>query len=767
MDSAPGSAAPATAIVATHRLSGDEAVIGEVALHPDLDALELAGVTEMPLTGDSGAAVIVHDRPDGSCVLAGPPGWLGEAVAGGDLLAFRWDGAALSVEPINPGAAGASAGDLAAAMARAFAGQPAPVAFLTQVLGAALDEEPVLFTTVPAPMGEVLPRAGLEYYEGLVGPPETDWAGLQAAQDRQEHLAGLAATFGLSEAGVEALSLLVSRLGRGDLPAEDERPAVEDPAAVEAVAALASEDGVAPALLMAVDQRDDAAPERLERLAGRWLRVARGRQRGAALWVQAACAERRGDQDRQEQLLGEAVAAHSTYRPALQDSAWYASDRGQAGRAAALLATGGVAAEDPWRGALELFSRPGPNQGPRNDPCKCGSGRKAKNCCLAANGWPLEARLPWLYDKALSFLHRPPQRTAVAQLMGGFPEDPFLQELALFEGGVLPGFLQARGPLLPPDERELAESWVGNRRRLCEVTEVRVDEGLVLEDLLSGETLEVGERTATHHLRRHRLVFVRILPDGRGNLQLIGDVMLVPFARHQSLLELLRRSESGSDTRSEPAGGAAELARWWTTATGPPRLTNREGERAVLGRAVFELAAGAEPEKVVAALAGPFEPAGSDLVLLGELADGERVVRGRVRVSGRRIVLEANSAERLEHLLELVEEAAPEVNLVDSVAVPLAPTGPPDHGGGVTSQPVALETEELAEEPATGERMREYEERWVDQPIPALGGLSPRRAANDHERRRDLLRLLAEMDSGSGPAGMDAGRVRWLLGLED
>lgn len=746
--------APATAVVASHRLSGEEAAIGEVTLHPDLDALELAGVGEMPLVGGSSAAHIVHDRPDGSCVLSGPPGWLGEAAAGGDVLAFRWDGAALAVEPVDP-AGGAGAGELAAALARAFAAQPAPVAFLTQVIEAALRDQPGLLEDAPEPLGQVLPQAGLEYYEGLVGPPGTDWASLQAAQDRQEQLGDVAATFGLSPAGVEALNLLVSRLSRPDPPAEDDRPAVEDPVAIEAATALASEDGVAPALLASVDQMDEAAPERLERLAGRWLRAARGRQRAAALWVQAGCAERRGDQDRQEQLLGEAVSAHPKYRPALQDSAWYASDRGQAGRAAALLATGGVAAEDPWRRALELFSRPGPNQGPRNDPCKCGSGRKAKNCCLAANGWPIEARLPWLYDKALSFLHRPAQRAAVALVMGGFPQDPFLQDLALFEGGGLPRFLEARGPLLPSDERGLAESWVGSRRRLCEVAEVRVDEGLVLEDLLSGERLEVGERAATHHLRRHRLVFVRVVPDGGGNLQLVGDVMLVPFARHQSLLELLGNQ-----------AGAAELARWWTAASRPRRLTNREGEVAVLGRAVFELAAGAEPEKVVAALSEPLEPAGADLVLLGELEDGERVVRGRVRVSGRRIVVEANSAERLEHLLELVEEAAPEVSLVDSVAVPLAPTGPPDHGGGVSSQPVALETEELAEEPAPGERMREYEQRWVDQPIPALAGISPRQAAGDAERRRDLLRLLAEMDSPSGPAGMDAAHLRSLLGLE-
>ncbi|MBW3555933.1 MAG: hypothetical protein KY454_03235, partial [Actinobacteria bacterium] len=243
------------------------------------------------------------------------------------------------------------------------------------------------------------------------------------------------------------------------------------------------------------------------------------------------------------------------------------------------------------------------------------------------------------------------------------------------------------------------------------------------------------------------------------------DVMLVPFRRHQSLVELLADSPT-----------AAELARWWSTAAAPPRLTNREGELAVLGRAVFEIDAGAGPEAVADALAGELERSGDDLVLLGELDNGEQVVRGRVRVAGRRIVVEANSAERLEHLLELVERAAPQVNLVDSVAVPLAPTGPPDHGGGVSSQPVALETEELAEATvaATDDRIRDYEQRWVDEAVPALGGLTPREAVADAAHRRSLLRLLAEMEgAGSAatadqpaPAGMDAARIRSLLGLE-
>lgn len=36
-----------------------------------------------------------------------------------------------------------------------------------------------------------------------------------------------------------------------------------------------------------------------------------------------------------------------------------------------------------------------------------------------------------------------------------------------------------------------------------------------------------------------------------------------------------------------------------------------------------------------------------------------------------------------------------------------------------------------------------YEQEWLDLPVPALSGLTPRQAADDPTRRDDLVRLLA------------------------
>jgi hypothetical protein len=66
--------------------------------------------------------------------------------------------------------------------------------------------------------------------------------------------------------------------------------------------------------------------------------------------------------------------------------------------------------------------------------------------------------------------------------------------------------------------------------------------------------------------------------------------------------------------------------------------------------------------------------------------------------------------------------------------------------------------------------VREQEARWVDEPVPALAGLTPRQAAGDPTRREDLVALLHEFDRQAPPPGavtFDPDRLRALLGLDD
>jgi hypothetical protein len=64
------------------------------------------------------------------------------------------------------------------------------------------------------------------------------------------------------------------------------------------------------------------------------------------------------------------------------------------------------------------------------------------------------------------------------------------------------------------------------------------------------------------------------------------------------------------------------------------------------------------------------------------------------------------------------------------------------------------------------EVIRDYETKWLDEPIPALAGHTPRQAADDPTRRGDLIKLLDTFPAGAAArGGMDADRLRAALGL--
>lgn len=62
--------------------------------------------------------------------------------------------------------------------------------------------------------------------------------------------------------------------------------------------------------------------------------------------------------------------------------------------------------------------------------------------------------------------------------------------------------------------------------------------------------------------------------------------------------------------------------------------------------------------------------------------------------------------------------------------------------------------------------VRDYEQKWLDESIPALAGYTPRQAAADPTRRGDLIRLLDSFPVERGKPGvMDVDRLRAALGL--
>jgi len=267
--------------------------------------------------------------------------------------------------------------------------------------------------------------------------------------------------------------------------------------------------------------------------------------------------------ERAEACLREALAADPGHEDALEDAAWYASDRGDAARAVRFLDR---MADDPDEARSDLLRRYAAagrvaESAGRNDPCPCGSGRKFKQCCLVAGSQatdhPLPERVRWLWEKMRWWLDRGEHEArvlTVAFLLGGgkpvrddeafWVDFDIASSLVLFADGVVDEFLRVRGVLLPDDERHLAVRWSRTDRSLHEVTEVRVGAGVRLRDLRTGDVVEVMERTASAQLAVGDLICAHPVFDGVG-CQFVGGIVPV---RPDLVPTLTRLLDQGADS---------------------------------------------------------------------------------------------------------------------------------------------------------------------------------------------------------------------------
>ena len=150
--------------------------------------------------------------------------------------------------------------------------------------------------------------------------------------------------------------------------------------------------------------------------------------------------------------------------------------------------------------------------------------------------------------------------------------------------------------------------------------------------------------------------------------------------------------------------------------------------------------------------------------------NGASVVRCFLRREGDTLAIEANSVERFERILKVLHEEVADLEIIEEARTNLSSIGDVAavraEQSSKTSSNEELPTEILD---AVRNLMREKEDAWLDESIPALSGLTPRQAAADPTRREDLAALLNEFDChGEVPSPavtFDVSRLRRQLGV--
>lgn len=470
-----------------HRVTQRELVAGWLDVVPDFAAVAafarrytLASGDEVHVVEPDAEELAPHELMH--LVLRGPDGWLDGAPADG-MVMLSVDGGRLLMRWETRPPTTVDPGSVLAVFERLGGGGPVPLLDLVLHL---LIDHPVLFAADPAPFGDLL-RAGTLEVDGTT-VRRTDVR--PAARGAQP--AGVAG-LGL-ESSVAADRLLAAVVTESD-----------DPVGAELLAALRDPEAVS-ALAERLVGGAQASPDQLARFLDRMAGSGPDAHGPGPAFLLLRLAEWRGDTAGHDAALDDATTSNEI-PAALVDAAWFASDRGDARAALALLRAAHVPNDDPDAQLLARYTAAGPRLVGRNSPCWCGSTRKHKQCCLRLNGHDLASRAPWLYAKAVTFLQRPPQRPglftiAIAHAGVTTPDDAparviaaacdaTVTDLCLAEGGTFERFVEKRGHLLPDDERALAESWRGARHRIWEV----VDGGRALRDHVNGDERTLDARS--------------------------------------------------------------------------------------------------------------------------------------------------------------------------------------------------------------------------------------------------------------------------------
>jgi hypothetical protein len=444
----------------------------------------------------------------------------------------------------------------------------------------------------------------------------------------------------------------------------------------------------------------------------------------------------------------------------------------------------------------------------RNDPCPCDSGRKYKQCCLAAVGSVADERAStramvrahrWLSERFRGQLQDlmtydlfaglgDPVEIAealddcdqdVQEAVETFTFDWFLCEFEFerhdHERRALDWVLDRRGPRLDPAERAWLEALRPAPLRLYEVSAVRPGEGLTLRDVIEPArgALQVEERLGSRSLEVGDSFAARLV-EWDGHLEIATGVFpLDPsdaakaFAQIQAELASMRFPPD--DVEAAAVIVSDTLRAIYLEAMlfprPPPQIVQRtsgepvllvEDDYAVTDPAAFAARLAAEPDVVFHAgfgwsrLQDPEAEFTRSLsaVNLGETSDRVTLFHSTASAAeaGREWFLRA-VGDLVEHLER--REVDPMRALMEA---------PGDQAQRVRSAPAQRELppDVLAE--VIDKVTRRHYANWCDEPIPLLDDRTPRDMVRNREGRERVRQLLRHYEASEARAAVADGR---------
>ena len=444
----------------------------------------------------------------------------------------------------------------------------------------------------------------------------------------------------------------------------------------------------------------------------------------------------------------------------------------------------------------------------RNDPCPCGSGKKYKKCCLESQApgavkisekqliTAEKSLLQKLVDFGNSGRMNEYQKRAFGEFFTGAEKAPksfwtdekeidfmgwFTFDYRLPIGKrMIELFAAQESGSLTSLEEQLLQDWLPTAAGLYEVQEIERGRGMLLEDIVTGERFFVHDVSSSNTANRWELLLARIIPVG--GIRHFAGYLMAFYPRDKGQLISLAKKEMRKYKKQHLGAGWPEMfldriqvffQYGFQKQLNPvlPELTNFDGEPVELWKAVYDCRDFGQVKQILAKVPGLKT---DDKAGLHEAnyywkeecpkkqTPGWTPLRGQITLKKDKLTVEVNSRSRmeqakkllLEHCGDLVAHRADTLTDIEALAKQAAL----EPGGRKSRSSSGAGQTEGAKQVVT-QMMRDYYRNWLDQPIPALRGKTPRQESKTRTGRERVSQLLKEIEYGMAMTEQDMGLV--------
>jgi hypothetical protein len=420
-------------------------------------------------------------------------------------------------------------------------------------------------------------------------------------------------------------------------------------------------------------------------------------------------------------------------------------------------------------------------------PCPCGSGKKYKNCCLKADqreyATGRAAVAKTLLD-VIEFIKSDFGEEVMCVLgvvLGSVYErydedvidnviieckellymtlhDVTAADYPLKRGEtILDCYTAGNGKNLHPMALDFLEGWKHSALSLYEVQKVQFRKSLTITDLFSRKTITVSASRLSETSGKGDTFFARAVPIGEEFLFTGAILPIDPYAIEDIQCYFRELREDAPNSKTLPWKRFLSkhwhlIPQYWLESmlveTRGPEMLNTDGDTIENLRITFHLKPGSGfiVEKKLASIPGMIKSSrtGFDLVVdasKNDLTPLDSVSIASIRLSEDTVTIEVNSVNRGYLVESLLRKKLG--RHIQTVAREFISGDPDDMDDENHEDEIPIELKELL----IKEALDKHYTRWLDMPIPALHGKSPRQAAKDPKLRKLLIFLLRKMDS--------------------